>query len=148
MDNAWLRDNSFSLIQTIGIVASLFFTSISLCRDLRARRISDQLTLNQQHRELWSEVNHRPELARALQPDFDPLKTPITLAEEQFLRLVFVHFQNGWLVIKEGSLTTVAALERDTSNFFKLPGPRFVWDQVKNTHDINFVTFVNKCIQF
>ena len=35
VDNAWLRDNSFSLIQTIGIVASLFFTSISLCRDLR-----------------------------------------------------------------------------------------------------------------
>lgn len=145
MSLPWLRDNWFPLLQSLGIVGSLLFTGLTLARDLRARRISDQLLLNDQHRKLWGEVQRQPELGRVLQPEFNPQVTPISLAEEQFLRLVFVHFQNGWLIIAQGSLTSMEALKLDTSDFFRLPGPCHLWDRVKHTHDPMFVRFVGEC---
>jgi len=66
----------------------------------------------------------------------------MTPAEEQFLRLAFVHFQNGWLIAREGSLISLSVLARDAADFFRLPGPQWLWKQVRDTHDPEFVQFI------
>ena len=98
----WVTNNWFSLLQSLGIICGLFFTATAIRRDTAARRASDLLSLSERHQELWSELYRRPELSRIRRKEVDLLAEPVTAAETEFLRLVFVHFHVGWLLVKRG----------------------------------------------
>ena len=144
----WLNENWFSLIQSIGIVAGLLFTGVTLKHDLRARRVSQYLTLATQHRHLWSALYRHPKLARLMDPKRDIAKEPVTKSEQAYLKLVFVHFHTGWIVAREGSLTPLSTLASDAAVFFNLPAPADAWTAEKNGFESTFVLFMeNACRQ-
>src|SRR5437763_12845497 len=125
----WLTNNWFSLLQSLGIICGLLFTATSIRRDTAARRASDLLSLSERHQDLWSELYRRPELSRIRRKEVDLLGEPVTAAEAEFLRLVFVHFHVGWLLVKRGGLIQMRALKEDVRTFFSLPIPRTVWKE-------------------
>lgn len=64
----WLSLHWFTLLQSIGIVGGLLFTGVSLRIDTKVRRVSTLITITQQHRDIWTQLYRRPEMARHL-PD-------------------------------------------------------------------------------
>lgn len=140
----WINENWFSLIQSIGIVAGLFFTGVTLRHDLRARRVSQYLTLATQHRHLWSALYRHPKLARLMDPCRDIAKESVSKSEQAYLKLVFVHFHTGWLVAREGSLTPLSTLASDAAGFFNLPAPAIVWAKEKSEFEESFVSFIEE----
>ncbi len=143
---AWFRENWFSLTQSLGIICSLVFTSLTLRRDILARRRTDDQALTQQHRELWSEVHRRPELARVVKMEADLVAQPVTVVEEEFLNLVFVHFQTSWSRAREGSVLKLRVLENDASHFFNLPIPNWVWRRTRSRYAPEFASFVDHAL--
>lgn len=143
---AWLKENWFLLLQSLGISGGLLFTALSLRADVRARRTSDFLALAEHHRQLWDEIHQRPELARVMAEEADLANGPITVAEENFLNSVIVHFNTGWLIAREGALLTLEGFSRDVGTFFTLPLPRAVWNQTTAGRDPRFVAFVEACL--
>ncbi len=97
----WLKENWFSLVQTLGIAAGILFTALTLRQDLHERRVSDYLALASQHRELWSQLQGNPRLSRLLAPDRNLVREPVTRDERLFLELTFTHFHTGWLLARE-----------------------------------------------
>ena len=73
---SWIIENSFALIQTIGIVGSLLFTGWSLKIDANVRQVQNLITITAHHRDIWSEIYKRPELSRIIDPKADLDKTP------------------------------------------------------------------------
>lgn len=146
MFGAWLEANWFTLVQSVGIVGSLWFAVAAFRREVASRKVGDLLTLSQHHRDLWSEVHRRPELGRVLQREVDFLASPISLAEEEFLNVVIVHFQTSWLLASEGAMLTLDVLAADVRWFFSLPLPRAVWQQTREFRDPVFVEFVENAI--
>ena len=144
---AWLSDNWVSLFQTLGICGSLLFTAESLRLDVEAKRVSEYLTLNTQHRRLWGQLHHRSRLANLLNPDRNLDLQPVTTEERLFLELAFVHFHTGWLVARKGSLVPVSVLAADAGHFFRLPVPWAVWTQARATHQPEFVAFVEEAVR-
>ncbi len=144
---AWLHDNWFSLLQSVGIGGSLLFTAFALRKDLQAKRVSEYLTLASQHRRLWSNLHRRPGLAHVLKPARDLAGQPVTNEEWQFLELVFVHFHTGWLLAREGSLTPMPVLAADAGEFFQLPAPAHVWEKVKTAKEPDFVRFIDDAVR-
>lgn len=144
---AWLDLNWFSLVQSIGIIGSLWLTAAALRGDSRARRVSDLLELTGHHRELWAEVHRRPELGRILQAEVDLVGAPISTAEEEFLNLVIVHFHTGMLLAKDGEAIGLDALAKDAGAFFALPIPQAVWGRTKENWDARFVAFIDGAIR-
>lgn len=142
----WLSQNWFNAVQTLGIVGSSYFTLTVLRRDLRSRRVADYLALTQQHRELWSELHRRPELARVTHVEVDLLAAPISEAEEEFLMLAFNHFHTGWLLVRQGGLISMKTLSADARAFFSLPLPRTVWEQTKHSRDPEFLRFIDQAL--
>ncbi len=122
------------------------FTAASLRRDARSRRASDLLMLLEQHRELWSELHRRPELARILAPEADLVAQPPTVPESEYLNLVFVHFHTGWLLAAAGAAHDLEILADDIRGFFTLPLPRAAWHASRATRDPGFVRFVDGCL--
>ena len=144
---AWLDQNWFNLIQTLGIVASSLLATVTLRRETRARRLGDYLTVIQQHRELWSEAHRRPDLARLFQPEMDLIAAPVTVAEEEYLNLVIDHFHTGWLLVNDRIVLKAEVLAADARAFFSLPLPRRVWDATRRQRDPRFVRFIEASMQ-
>lgn len=143
---SWFDQNWFTFIQTVGIVGGLWLTTKTLRREQRARKLGDLLTLAGQHRELWSDVHRRPDLGRLLKPQVDLVASPISVAEEEFLNLVIVHFYTGWLLAKEAGVLKLDVLAQDARAFFALPIPRAIWEQTKAQRDAAFVRFVERSL--
>lgn len=142
----WLNHHWFSCLQSLGIIGGLLFTAISLRREGKAKRLSNILQLNAQHRELWSEVSRRPELARIFQTEVDILSHPITAAEENFLQLVISHFDIGFWVVRQKTILPLSSFKKDVQWFFALPIPKRIWQESKSTRDPRFVSFVDAAI--
>jgi len=139
----WLTNNWFSLLQSLGIICGLLFTATSIRRDTAARRASDLLSLSERHQDLWSELYRRPELRRIRSKEVDLLANPVTGSEEEFLKLVFVHFYTGWLLARKGALLEMNAFKEDVRTFFSLPIPKAVWKEAHEGRDPKFVEFVD-----
>jgi hypothetical protein len=143
---AWFDQNWFILLQSLGIMGSLWLTSATVRRDTRAREASNWLSLLEQHRELWKDLHQRPELSRIMSREVDLVAQPISAAEQEFLNLVVVHFHTGWMLAKAGSTNSLETMATDVRTFFSLPLPHSVWEQTKILRDKEFLHFVEECL--
>ena len=130
----------------MGILAGLWFTAIAYRRDARARRTSDALALAHEHRELWTEAHRRADLSRIFRSDADALQSPVTMAEREFLNLVFVHFEMGWHLAKEGVGNPLSVVWTDVRGFFLLPLVREVWEETRPSRNSDFVGVVDRVV--
>ncbi len=143
---SWLDQHWFDLVQSLGIIGGLGLAWASFRRDRRERKMGDYLTLVGHHRELWSDAHRRPELARIFQNEVDLVGMPISVAEEEFLNLVIVHFSTGWLMARGDSLIDLPLLAADARAFFALPVPHTVWERTTHFRDPLFVTFIEDAL--
>lgn len=118
---------------------------VALHQGARSLRLSALLKLTEHHRELWSEVHRRPSWPE-LAPEVDLVRDPVTPAEEEFLNIVFVHFQTGWEMAVRHRMVSREAYGRDLMEFLALPIPRDVWNRTRPHRDPPFVQFVEECL--
>src|SRR5258705_3071489 len=140
----WLTRNWFTLLQSIGIVASLVFNATALRADTKSRRVTNLIAITTHHREIWAELYDRPELARVLELDPDLKNEPVTREEEIFTRTLILHLNGAYHAIKDGMLVEPDGLGRDIQSFFALPIPGIIWEELKPLQDIDFVQFVER----
>ncbi len=144
---AWVEGNWFNLIQTAGIMGSLWLTASAARREAKAREIENLLVISEHHRELWAGVHQKPELERIFKEDSNPVAEPPTVAEEEFLNLVFLHYQTTWRIAKIGGIITEKELAADVRGFFSLPLPHAVWEKTKSRRNQQFVRFVGRALE-
>jgi hypothetical protein len=85
-------------------------------------------------------------LERIFLTNFDILKSPPTVAETEFLNLIFSHYQTGWRLSKSGAAVTLAEMVADVRGFFSLPLPREVWEKTKQFRNRKFVQFIERAL--
>lgn len=141
---AFLEANWFTVIQSVGIIASLLFAAVTLRQESKSKRMTALLVLQEQHRDLWSELHRRPELTRILEPAPDLVAKPVTAAEAEFLNTVFVHFCTGWRLATEHRILSPSDLERDIVTFLDIPIPLQVWLRTIGIREKRFLEFVEK----
>jgi hypothetical protein len=128
-------------------MASLWLTASAAVREARAREIENLLTIAVNHRELWSGVSHRRELDRIFRTDVDVLTAPASVAEEEFLNLVMVHYLTTWRLANLGGIISHKELAGDVHDFFSRPLPRAVWEKTKKARNSKFVRFVDRALE-
>jgi hypothetical protein len=107
----------------------------------------DLLSVTRQHREIWSQLFDRPELARLLDEKADARRTSPTLEEELFISLLILHLNSAYRAIAQGLLLKPDGLKRDIQFFFGLPIPRRIWEEARWLQDQDFARFVDKCLE-
>jgi len=141
---AWAAHHWLDLLQSAGIIGGLFFTATSLRIDARARHVANLLTLTEHHRNIWTSLYQRPELARVLDERADVEQNPITGAEELFVLLLVLHLSSAQEAIKQGMFLAPDGLRKDIHGFFSRPIPKAVWERIKPLQDQDFVRFVEE----
>ena len=143
----WIADNWFNLASLI-LGSGLWFTGLSLHAQTKAQRIANLFAAIQNHRELWTDFYHRPELARVLDPSADVINHPPTLQEEGFVKLVVQQTNSVFQALKNGLVIKPEGLRRDICSFFSLPIPSLVWEKVRVLQNDDFVEFVDACMRW
>ena len=143
----WVQSNWSSVVGALGIIGSLWFTAAYFRQDSKARHVSNILALSERHRSLWNEAHQRPELTRIFCAGSDLATEPVTVAEEEFLNLVFVHYEVGWRMAGSIDPNEEKAQTADIRDFFSLPLPRAVWEKTKQFRNPRFVRFVEKAMK-
>src|SRR5438552_19109601 len=108
---------ALGVFQIVGMLGGLFFTGAAFHRDATAREVENLLTLAQMHKNLWEGKTQQKELHRIFQGYVDVSKEPPTLAEREFMNLIFVHFEVGWRVARTGAFIKKADLRDDLREF-------------------------------
>ena len=142
----WIREHGFDLLGAGGIVASLSFTGLAFRKDEQARHVSNLLAIVAAHREIWSELYSRPELARVLDARVNVALAPVTTEEALFVSFLLNHLNASFQAAKAKMFAPVGAMEHDIRSFFSLPTPRAVWEKSRALQDEDFVAFVEDAL--
>jgi hypothetical protein len=143
----WIGEHWFDLLQTVGIVGGLLFTAHTTRKDDRSRKIANLIAIKQQHREIWTEVYDRPELARVLDKTVDLSSQPISREESLFVKIIILHLDTVHRAIEADLFVQLEGLQRDIREFFSSPIPQEVWEKMKPLQDADFVCFVDACLK-
>jgi hypothetical protein len=141
----WIANNWFDLASLV-TGTGLWLTGISLHAEAKAHRVENLFAAIENHRQLWTDFYHRPELARVLNPSADVVKNPPTFQEEGFVMLVIQHTNGVFQAIRNGLVIKPDGLRRDICSFFSLPIPKAVWGKVKVLQNNDFIAFVEACL--
>jgi hypothetical protein len=142
----WIGSHWFDLFQTAGIIAGLGFTTHTVRLDMKTRRVNHLMEITKQHREIWSELYHRPELARVRDAAADLKLQPVTTQEELFIDLLVLNLNVSYRAVKDRLLVRPEGLRKDIQRFFSRPLAKVVWEKVKPFQDTDFVAFVEDCL--
>lgn len=142
---AWLAQNWFTLLQSLGITASLLFTAYSFRLDAKIRRVDNLFVISANHREVWTRFSERPGLHRVLDDRADMRQQPISREEEIFINSVLFHLNGVFYAQKAGLAFNMEGLRRDVRWFISLPIPRAVWETTRTLQNVDFVAFVESC---
>jgi hypothetical protein len=143
---SWLHDNWFNLVQSAAILAGLIFSGLALRQNAAAMKVSTQLAVVTNHRELWQNVVDKPALARIFEISPDP-DLP-THDEKWFLTLVINHANVAFLALsKNADDRQRQALQDDYRFIFGTPLARKVWAEVRNFQDPGFRDLVDGALR-
>jgi len=141
----WLANNSFNLLSAVGVIGSLWYTAISVRSATKTQRIANLLTITANHREVWRVFLDHQELERVRDASADVAKQPVTHAERVFVNMVIQHVNSVYCAMNDQLVVKVEGLRRDIAQFFSLPIPREVWENIKVLQNDDFVAFVESC---
>ncbi len=143
----WVNEHGYDLLEAGGIIASLLFTAASFRREDRSRKISNLLALTAEHRDIWTALYQRPELARVLDAQAGLTKQPVTNDEALFITFLLLHLSATFRGMKAGMFVTRQALEKDIRWFLSLPIPNAVWQKSKGLLEADFTAYVDGCLR-
>ena len=142
----WFADQGKDTLETLALIAGLFFTAASFRADSKERKIANLMTLANSHRDLWLQMNDKPELTRVLKKDLNLKKRPVSITEQRFVHLLITQLAVSYAAQQAGVLPEMKGLEKDVRAFFSLPIPHHVWQWSKEFQEPAFVEFVQKCL--
>ncbi|MGZ4973092.1 MAG: hypothetical protein ACXWDN_10055 [Limisphaerales bacterium] len=141
----WVAEHLLDLLQTVGIVGGLLLAAYTTWKDGRARRVTNAIAINDQHRRIWKDIYEHRDLVRVLDREANIQNEPVTIAEEMFVTTVVAHLSTVFHAIRDGELIHIDELQRDVRDFFTLPIANAVWSKLKSFQDGEFVRFVDQC---
>src|ERR1017187_8015267 len=98
----WFGQHWFDFFQTVVVAGGLIFTGVAMRDETRARRITNLLTLTENHREIWTSLFKFPSLTRVLDESPDLGKNPAGTNERLFVLLVIQHLHSTFQSMKDG----------------------------------------------
>lgn len=141
----WIAEHGLQALQAAGIVGGLLFTGFSFRQSVRVQRAQFLINITQQHRTIWLKVFDSPKLKRILSKSPPRGPTP-TQDERLFVNLIILHVTSTLYAMRKGILDKPAGFDVDLAEFFSLPIPAVVWNDMKHLRDRRTVRYVESLL--
>jgi hypothetical protein len=141
-----LADIATGWLGSVPIVVGLVLTVAQLRHVQEAQKISNQLEITKQHREIWSRLFENPELGRILKQHVNLEQKPVTAHENLMVTFLILHLKASFRAKEASMLVPALALREDIRSFFSLPIPKEVWNRSRRFQDEDFLKFVEESL--
>lgn len=141
----WLANNFFEILGAVGVIGSLWFTTLSFQSEAKTRRIANLISITASHRDIWKIYLSNQDVARVLDAAANLVEQPVTRAEKLFVTFVIAHISSVHYAMNDQLVVNWDGLRRDIAQFLSLPIPSTVWEKIKPTQNDDFVAFVESC---
>src|SRR5882762_3069522 len=108
---SWVAHNWFELTSFL-LGGGVIFAGLSSRAETKSRRVTNQLLITQNHRELWSLYLRTPEVARVLNPSADVSHEPVTQQEEVFVVMLIQHMNSSYQAVQTDQIGRASCRER------------------------------------
>ena len=143
----WIQEHGFDFLQAASTLVGFFIAAYTIRTNTVERKIGNLFELTKAHREIWSRLYERKELARVLMESVNLRKEPVTVEEELFIHTLILHLRTAFKARALGMQFDDDAVAADIRQFFNRPIPRSVWERSKVFQDADFVAFVEHSIE-
>lgn len=134
----------FQLLQSLGIIGGLTFTGYQIFQSTRSRNASHMLEITAAHRTIWSIYLQHSDLKRVTEKDVDIMSAPVSDREKMFISLLILHLNCVVELISRKMIVPIEELASDVEQFFLLPIPRSVWNEVSHLQNSRLILLVEK----
>ena len=137
----------------IGVIASLIYVAIQIRNNARAVRSSTYHQVSNSFVTQWDSFVNNGEACSAVRrgsDDIANLTDDVDLTRYHFFMMAAMRrFENAWFQHKVGVLKEAdwQAIAYDMDSIFSYPGPRFVWEGVKNCSSVEFRSYVDAVVK-
>jgi len=138
----------FTLLQTLGIIASVLFTAHALRKAEQQRRIANYIELVRGHRDIWSMMIQNKGLQRVTEEDLDLEEYPVSVEERFFVTFIIFHLSVAFLMRTHNAAYPIEHLRKDVGIFLSLPIPSRVWKDIRPYQNHEIVSFVEDSLRF
>ena len=142
----WAEKHGIEVLQTASLLVGLFTAVHSVRTDTKERKIGNLFALTNAHREIWSRLYERSELARVLMVSVNLNREPVTAEEELFVHTLILHLRAAFKARKLGMQFDDDAVAADIRQFLNRSIPREVWEKSKVFQDADFIAFVERSL--
>ena len=142
----WLSDHWYEALESAGIIGGLLFTGFAVRTDARVRRAQTRIELTRAHREIWDKILSDPETALLLESDRDVSARPITAKEIEVVNRLVLHLRGALGAAEADIYIKPERLDDDVRDFFAHPIPRAAWRIVRESHDAEFVAYIDALV--
>lgn len=143
----WLGSNWFEVLEGIGIVSGLFFSSYAVRESKRVNRTHLHHEFVRAHREIWNRLSSQADTKGLSDPSRDLATQPRTDVETQAVRELLLHLRAYFRADREGTLLLPERAADDIREFLSYPLMREAWDELKPYHDREFVEFIDEALR-
>jgi hypothetical protein len=112
----------------------------------RMHKMDAIVDLIQQQHTIWLRFFDAPSLKRILEAKLDLSKNPVTEDETIFTSFIILHLTTVFIAVRRGMIPPPAKLDADLKSFFALPIPRVVWQQTKDRHDADTMSYLDALV--
>lgn len=140
----FLQQHWVDLVQFLFIIGGWAISIIFFHSERRSRKLNTLLTLRKNRNHLWEPIFTHPELKRIRHKEVDLIAKPITARERQLVQQSITHLHSVFEAIQAGHLPSPPELERDIQQFFALPIPKAVWEEVREFQDEGLKKYIEQ----
>lgn len=143
----WFWEVWHGLLGDVGVIASVTIATIALFSDNKTSRVSNLLTLTQNHHELLKPLFRNADLSRVQDTEVDLEAKPLTEAETAYINVRIQHLFSAYRAMQDDLTIRPEGFEADIRDFFSLPLPKAVWDKIRPFQNRDFVAFVESTLK-
>ena len=143
----FLQQQWFDLLQSLFIILGFLLTISILRLEARSRKINHLLSLQQSRREVWNPILAHPELDRIFLKDIDLEFNPITPKEKIVIKQAISYLHTLFKAAQHKEIPSPQGLEKDIKQFFSLPIPKAIWEEVRMFQEDDFLVFIEMILR-
>jgi hypothetical protein len=133
-------------LSSIPVVVGLLLNYAELREARKAEQVRNQLTITENHRDIWVLQLAYPELERVLKPDSNLTEKPVTTQESLFVTFLLLHLKSVLIAQKSDMFIAAKQMDKDIASFFRLPIPHAVYERAKSLQDPEVIAVIEAAL--
>ena len=143
----WIATHWEGIVAVVSVTSALVFNATEMRQSTKARQVETLSKLTDRHLEIWTYFHSQPDLMRILATDVDVEDDTLSRKEIHFVSFLLLNLNVSYWAARRGIFRQHDNIKAEIRSFLALPIPRAAWRILRDSHDREFVSFIEDALR-